>query len=127
MFSVLDILLVSGAFLALSFYVYVRKRPRPGARKLFPVFLAPVVFLAASFFVSGTRIGGTVLYEWHGFPHIFYQHNIKDVIDGTPIDTWSFVPGGMGIYLIANYVFYLSVCSLIMLALHVLRKQTSRV
>lgn len=61
-----------------------------------------------SFFITEQKIGGTVLQVYHGWPHFFYNHQIKDVIDQTLIARWHFMPGPFGSYLLADLVFYCS-------------------
>lgn len=113
--TVRDIAVTSFVFCALAWSLYRVKRVSLSRKDLFTAAGASLVLLILSFFISNTKIGGTVMYEAHGFPHVFYHHSLMDVIDKTPIDTWALVPGPMMSYMAANVFFYFSFSILILL------------
>lgn len=68
--------------------------------------LACVAFML-SFFVSTTRVGGTIESSYYGWPHFVLQHQNKDILDDFRIDIWSFAHTTY-LYGAANLLFYLS-------------------
>jgi len=116
---VLNTLLIAFLIFIPAFFLWHKNKLALSRLDAMGLILGPLVLMGLSFFFFSTRVGGTVLYTAHGWPHTFALHQIEDVLDKTPIDAWHFVPGSLFSYVLADFIFYGVV---LLLALVVIKK-----
>lgn len=107
--SVINILAISILLLIPVFLLYKKKKfIIKRADKLIMV-LGALVLTSLSLLVVIQKIGGTIMQNVHGWPHFYLIHYIKDVIGGNLIGKWNFISGGLFMYPLVNFIFYLSI------------------
>jgi len=114
-----QIFYISIVILAISLilFFFLRKKKKFAIRridKLIVVFGAWVL-TALSLLVVIQKVGGTIMKSVHGWPHFYLTHHIKDIVDGTLIGKWNFISGGLFMYPLVNFIFYLSIVLLLYL------------
>lgn len=110
--SVVNILSISIILLLLSVFLYKKGEFELRRIDAWIIFMSPLFLTVSSLSVVVKKIGGTVMSNIHGWPHFYLTYHVMDVIDGFLIQEWNFISGGLFIYPISNYVFYLSAVSL---------------
>lgn len=104
-----DIIIISSFFLGLSGILRARdRRLVPLADKL-AIMISPLILVLVSLSVVTRKVGGTVMFDQHGWPHFWANYLIKDILDDSLIRKWHLAVGSLGSYLILNYLFYLSI------------------
>jgi hypothetical protein len=118
-FTILFIFLI---LFLLSLFLYFQKKIVVSIVEKILLITTPLILAGLSLFISSKNIGGTIMHTKHGWPHFMAQYNIKDVIDNIPINEWTFIPGHLFIYILVNYLFYLSLVCLIFVLMKYFRK-----
>lgn len=107
-----DILILSSLSLLASFSLRNKKGMYSGGKGLSAAFIFSLILTALSFLVAEDKIGGTLMQTFHGWPHAYFNHHLRDVIDHAEIDKWHFLPGDFGIYVLSDVLFYFSLSHL---------------
>lgn len=107
--TVFQIFFVSLLIIAIAGVLYVFKKVRVSIKELAIMLVASVFLTSLSWFVSFTKIGGTVEGSWHGWPHWFYHYSIRDILDNAPINQGDFWFGPFRSYVLSNILFCNSV------------------
>jgi len=117
--DVLGILVIAAILFLISFSLYRKVGFTILKRDRVALFVFPAVLTVLSLTVATQRIGGTVSYTSHGWPHFYLVHRIKDVVSGSLLDQWNFVFGHWFAYILSDYVFYLAVILFLYLLMRV--------
>ncbi|MFA6388804.1 MAG: hypothetical protein WCW27_06100 [Patescibacteria group bacterium] len=115
------ILLIIFLVTLLGFTVYKKQKLSLTTKKKLVILGAAIVLVVASLLISQTRIAGTIESTTYGWPHSFLHYAIKDIIDNKTINQWSFETRAF-LYILANYLFYLSFVFLFVVLLRSYRK-----
>lgn len=122
MLPVLNILFYSLVLLLLSALLLIYKKIKLFEFEWGALAGGAIILTAWSFFIFKEKVGGTIIYRSHGWPHFFMNYQVKDILDNAIIDKWHFVPGGLGSYLIADFIFYFSALWFLLILFKTIKK-----
>ena len=121
--TVLQIIDISFILFLISIFLYKKKKLILNIKEIILLLTSSLILVFLSLFVFKVKIGGTIMSRLHGWPHFFYFYNIKEIIDNTRINQWNFTPGPFYIYIVSNYLFYLSSFLFITIFIKIQRKR----
>ncbi|MBU4347245.1 hypothetical protein KJ586_00075 [Patescibacteria group bacterium] len=107
--TVQQIFYISIVLLFISLFLYKKKKFMIRKADKLIMVLGALVLTSLSLLVIVKKIGGTIMQTVHGWPHFYLIHYIQDVVDGILIGKWNFISGGLFMYPLVNFIFYLSI------------------
>ena len=123
--SIFPMLIISIILLFVSLLLYKNNNIKIKKQNKIILLISPLVLMLASLLITKIKIGGTIMSKTYGWPHNFFTYQIKDVVDGVLIDKWVFNTYNIHIYLIADYLFYLSLVFLVVLLYMLMNRKTA--
>lgn len=124
--AVTQILLVSLVFLVAGLFLKRKTKITFNIRERLLLIFGSLSATVLSLLYFDVKVGGTVRYAVHGWPHFMLWHGLEDVVDKFTIDKWSLAFGSLYIYPLVNYLFYLTLIIFTVLAYKIVRKKDRR-
>lgn len=101
------IIFISIIVLIIDFWIYKKKHTKLKTKEKLMMLFFPIILILIFLFISETRVAGEIEQTTYGWPHFFLGFAKKDVLTKEELNNW-FLPYNGLLYVVVNYIFYLS-------------------